>query len=116
MTLASWLRGLDPGSASTLKGPPSAAHRTRAARFRPGVELLEDRTVPSATLITSTTTIDNNNDGTVDGQYRTTNTLDNHGNLLSSVRAYDYNGDGVTDAIYSNTQTFDNRGNVLSAV
>src|SRR5436190_23489151 len=114
MTLASWLRGLDPGSASTLKGPPSAAHRTRAARFRPGVELLEDRTVPSATLITSTTTIDNNNDGTVGGQYRTTNTLDNHGNLLRSVRAYDWNGDGTAPLISSITQSFDVHGAFVS--
>ena len=105
MTFTSWLRGLTRGSASTLRKARSAGPRAGGARFRPSVEVLEDRVVPSATLLTTTiTTADFNNDGKVDAIYSTTQSVDNHHNLLSSVQANDYNADGTVDDRRSLTQ------------
>src|SRR5436190_1935392 len=116
MTFTAWLRGLIRGSVSTLKKARAAAPRGCGSRFRPSMEVLEDRVVPSATLLTATTTFDYNNDGTVDYTYSTTQSFDHRGNPLSSVTAYDWNGDGAADRIYSITQSFDSHSNLLSSV
>src|SRR5206468_1388325 len=43
MTSQSWLRGLTPALAPTLKKSRHSAPRTRDHRYRPSVERLEDR-------------------------------------------------------------------------
>ncbi len=48
MTFASWLRGLTRGPAPTLKKSRASADCTRENRYRPSVELLEDRTLLSS--------------------------------------------------------------------
>ena len=48
MTIASWLRGLTHGPASTLKKSRPSAARTRDTRCRPSMERLEDRTLLSS--------------------------------------------------------------------
>ena len=64
MSFTNWLRNL-----RTALTRNSAAHsRKKTTRqpsygFRPMLESLEDRVVPSATLLTATTTVDINNDG-----------------------------------------------------
>src|SRR5262245_60694288 len=93
MKLMSWLRNLRSMLFSSTKRPSRAARR----RARPALECLENRLVPSATMLVSTQVNDYNNDGTADAIQVATKTVDNHGNVLADVTTNDWNADGVVD-------------------
>jgi hemin uptake protein HemP len=116
MTLASWFRSLARGTKRTQRSSRRPAAGSWRSAPRPAVEVLEDRTVPSTTLLTAATAVDVDHDGTVDYAYSTAQARDSHGNLLSQVRDYDYDGDGAADYIESLTQSFDSHNNPLNSV
>jgi thiol-disulfide isomerase/thioredoxin len=98
--------------------PPKVQPRPRfnAQASRAGsllVESLEDRVIPSATVLhEAINTVDSNNDGTVDSITRATALFDNHGHNLTDLQAIDADANGTVDFTVSDTRSFNSRGNL----
>jgi hypothetical protein len=86
LTFAPWLRGLAVGTKRTRRNPRPAEPRSGRPTRRLAVAGLEDHTVPSATLLTSTAIVDAHNDGTADYAYGTADTFDHRGDLLARCK------------------------------